>query len=121
MIKHFSDLEVYRLSYKNAMNIFKLTRNFPKEEIYSLTSQMIRSSRSIPANISEGWAKRKHENLFKKHLLDAIGSCDETKTWLNFACDCSYIDKEIFDEAHKNYESIGAKLFKLHEQWRTYS
>jgi four helix bundle protein len=120
MIKHFEDLEVYRLSYDFAMDLFKLTRNFPKEELYSLTSQMVRSSRSIPGNISEGWSKRRHENIFKRHLLDAIGSMGETKTWLDFAKDCSYLE----EKSHKNLivklEKIGAKLFNLHESWKTF-
>jgi len=65
MIKHYKDLEVFRLSYDLVMDIFRLTREYPREELYSLTSQIVRSSRSIPANIVEGWAKRKHENVFK--------------------------------------------------------
>lgn len=74
MIKSYNDLDVYNLSYEVAMEIFEMTRNFPKEEQYSLTSQMIRSSRSVSANISEGWAKRNYENYFKQHLIHALGS-----------------------------------------------
>lgn len=120
MIKHFKDIEVYRLSYELAMRIFKLTREFPKEELYSLTSQIIRSSRSIPANVAEGWAKRKHENIFKRHLLDAMGSVDETKTWLDFAKDCDYISTDKHCELTNRYEEVGAKLYNLRENWQTF-
>lgn len=120
MIKHYSDLEVYKLSYGSAMEIFKLSREFPKEEIYSLTSQIVKSSRSIPANIAEGWSKRRYENLFKRHLLDAMGSLDETKTWLDFAKDCNYLSKEKHQSLLKVYSEIGAKLYNLHAHWKTY-
>jgi four helix bundle protein len=68
MIKTVFDLDVFKLSYQNAMNIFKATRTFPKEEKYSLTDQIIRSSRSVSANIAEGWGKRVYENEFKSIL-----------------------------------------------------
>src|SRR3989338_4435374 len=119
MIKNFKDLEVYSLSYDAAMSIFELSRQFPKEETYSLTSQLVRSSRSIPANISEGWSKRRYENIFKRHLLDAIGSVDETKTWLQFSKDCKYISPEQSTQLLERYEEIGSKLFNLHEKWKT--
>jgi four helix bundle protein len=88
MIKTVLDLEVFKLSYGLAMEIFQISKNFPKEEKYSLTDQLIRSSRSISANISEGRGKRIYENEFKKHLVYAMGSLEETKTWLCFARDC---------------------------------
>ncbi len=81
-VRSYEDLKVFQLSYKLATEIFWLTKDFPKEEIYSLTDQMRRSSRSIPVNIAEAWAKRKYENVFKRHLIDSVGSCDETKVWL---------------------------------------
>lgn len=61
------------------MEIFELSKKFPKEEKYSLISQMRDFSRSIPANIAEGWSKLRHTNVFKKQLLDALSSVDETK------------------------------------------
>jgi four helix bundle protein len=93
MIKTIADLDVYMLSYRLAMEIFEITRSFPKEEKYSLTDQIIRSSRSITANIAEGWGKRSYENEFKRHLIYAMGSMEETKVWLNFAKDCNYIEQ----------------------------
>jgi len=120
MIKHYKDLEVYTLSYDLAMRIFELTREFPKEERYSLTSQVIRSSRSVPSNIAEGWSKRKYENVFKRHLLDAMGSTDETKTWLDFALSCKYISVDKHGELIKRCEEIGAKLYNLHDNWKSF-
>ena len=79
MIQSFRDLNAYQLSFSLAEEIFHLSKKFSKEEHYSLTDQIRRSSRSIPANVAEGWAKRHFENVFKRHLVDSIGSCDETK------------------------------------------
>ncbi|MFQ6083666.1 MAG: four helix bundle protein, partial [Candidatus Aminicenantia bacterium] len=100
---------------------FKITAKFPKEEVYSLVSQMRNSSRSVPANIAEGWSKRRYENLFKKHLTDAIGSCDEIKVWLDFSLDCNYIDGKIHVELIEEYSKLGKMLFKLLENWKTYA
>lgn len=79
MIKNVLDLQVFQTSYQLAMDVFNVTRNFPKEESYSLTDQLVRSSRSISANIAEGWGKRVHENDFKRHLAYAMESPEETK------------------------------------------
>ena len=94
MIQSYKDLQVFGLSYELAMEVFRLTKKFPKEELYSLTDQMRRSSRSVTANIVEGWSKRRYENVFRRHLLDAIGSSDEIKVWLSFADDCNYITND---------------------------
>ncbi|MBK8140179.1 MAG: four helix bundle protein [Chitinophagaceae bacterium] len=81
------------------MDIYHLAKNFPKEEKYSLTDQIIRSSRSISANIAEGWGKRVYENEFRKYLIYSMGSLEETKVWLLFFkrlwlcfCRCLYPD-----------------------------
>ncbi|MGA2823373.1 MAG: four helix bundle protein [Bacteroidales bacterium] len=118
-IKSLNDLEVYRLSYSLSVEIQYLTLTFPKEEMYSLTSQIRRSSRSVAANISEGFAKRFHENLLRQHLLVALGSLAETKTWLEFARDFSYISEEKFDEFFEKYDLVGAKLFRLFSTWNS--
>ena len=120
MIKAVSDLEVFNLSYNFAMDIFKITKNFPKTETYSLTDQIIRSSRSISANIAEGWGKRIYENEFKKHLVYAMGSLEETKVWLLFAKDSGYIQVNIYELFCLRYDEIGAKLYKLYENWKTF-
>jgi len=119
-IKTFKDLNVYKLSYELAMNIFRLVKNFSNEEKYSLVSQIVRSSRSICANIAEGWAKRKYEEVFKRHLIDAYGSLAETKVWLDYSLDCNHIPKETYGNLMERLEVIGGKLYQLHDNWVTF-
>ncbi|MEO7394762.1 MAG: four helix bundle protein [Chitinophagaceae bacterium] len=120
MIKTVSDLEVFKLSYQLAMDIFNLSRIFPKEERYSLTDQIVRSSRSVSANIAEGWGKRIYENEFKRHLIYAMGSLEETKVWTCFARNCSYINIENFEKLERKLDETGAKIYKLNENWKTH-
>lgn len=119
-IKTYRDLKVFQLSYSSAMDIFQLTKKFPREELYSLTDQIRRSSRSVSANIVEGWAKREYENVFKRQLVDAIGSCEETKLWLNFSLDCGYTQKDEFKLSLAKWDEIGKMLNGLHDNWRTF-
>ncbi len=121
VIRQVSDLEVYRLSYSLALEIFELSKKFPKEELYSLTDQIRRSSRSISANISEGFAKRKNGNFFKQYLYTAIGSVEETKTWLDFARDFKYIPDDLAEKVIKEYTRTGAMLFRLIQHWHPIS
>lgn len=119
MIKTVLDLEVFKLSYQLAMEIFNVSRHFPKEERYSLTDQVVRCSRSISANIAEGWGKRIYENEFKRHLIYGIGSLEETKVWLYFAKDCQYLSVETFGRLNEKYDELGARIYKLYENWKT--
>jgi len=77
--KSVKDLRIYTESYRLAMLVFHLTKRFPKEELYSLTDQMRRSSHSVTMNIREGYAKKKYEQIFNCHLVDALGSSKETR------------------------------------------
>jgi four helix bundle protein len=120
MIKTVFDLEVFKLSYQLAMEIFNTSRHFPKEERYSLTDQVVRSSRSISANIAEGWGKRIYENEFKRHLIYGMGSLEETKVWLHFAKDCLYLSDESFKSLDEKYDQLGARIYKLFENWKTF-
>ena len=120
MIRSYEDLKVFQCSYGLAMEIFWMTKKFPKEELYSLTDQVRSASRSISANIVEGWAKRRYENVFKRHLVDAIGSCDETKLWLKFALDCTYLTADEHKNFMARYEEVGKMLNGLFENWKTY-
>jgi len=120
MIKKLKDLEIYNKAFELAMEIFQVTRNFPKEEVYSLSSQVVRSSRSIAANISEGRAKREYESVFKQHLIHALGSASETQTWLDFALQCRYIDKMALANLSEQLDSIGKMLTQLHKKWKSY-
>ncbi len=90
-IRSCKDLKVYNLAFELAMEIFEMTKTFPKEEKYSLIDQIRRSSRSAAINIREGFAKRRYENVFIRHLNDSIGSSEETRGWLDFAYSCQYI------------------------------
>lgn len=92
MLQSIKDLDIYNDSYKLALHIHELTLSFPKEEKYSLIDQIRRSSRSVAMNIREGFAKRKYQNVFIKHLVDSIGSSEETRGWLEFSRDLTYID-----------------------------
>ena len=87
----FRDLIVYQKAYKLALEIFKITKSFPKEENYSLTDQIRRSSRSVPANLSEAWAKRKYLKVFVNKLSDCLGEASETEVWLDMSYDLEYI------------------------------
>lgn len=120
MIKTFLDLEVFKTSYAIAMEIYELSRGFPKEERYSLIDQLVRSSRSIAANIAEGWGKRSYENEFKKHLIYSMGSLEETKAWLLFSKDCGYLDKEAFHALCEQCDAIGSMIYRLCEKWKSY-
>jgi len=91
------DLIAYQKSFKLAMEIFEISKKFPKEEKYSLTDQIRRSSRSITANISESYAKRLYPKHFISKLTDSDGENLETQTWLEFAKECGYIEEEKFD------------------------
>jgi len=120
-IKTIKDLKVYKASFEISMEIFRLAKTFPKIEDYSLTSQLIRSSRSVSANIREGFAKRSYENIFHRHLIDAIGSSEETRTWLEYARECNYIDIKEFERIDNKYDLLTGMLFNLAKNWQTYN
>lgn len=109
-VKSFRDLEVYKLSRQLSKQIFEVSKNFPKEEMYSLTDQIRRSSRSIGAQIAEAWGKRKYEKHFISKLTDADGEQLETQHWIELALDCSYISKELARDLLQQYASIGKML-----------
>jgi len=105
----FQDLLAYKKSFDLAMEIFHISKKFPKEEKYSLTDQIRRSSRSVSANISESYAKRRYPKHFVSKLTDSDGENLETQTWLEFAEACDYINKEEFDNLFKQTIEV-AKL-----------
>ena len=112
-INSVRDLEVYKLAFETAMEIFKISKSFPKEEKYSLTDQIRRSSRSVCSNLAEGWRKRRYKAVFLNKLSDAAQEAAETQTWLEFALRCSYIDRVIFDRLDDKYEHIFAMLISM--------
>ena len=109
----FRDLIVYQKSYKAALEIFEITKNFPIEEKYSLTDQIRRSSRSVPANIAEGWKKRKYAKMFVSKLIDCSGEASETEVWLDFSKDLKYISEEKYLYFIELYEEINKMLFSM--------
>jgi len=107
------DLEVYRLAFDAAMRIFELTKRFPKEETYSLTDQIRRASRSVCANLTEGWRKRRYEGAFVAKLNDAEGEAAETQTWIEFAIASKYLEAETGRELCRAYDNILGKLVNM--------
>ncbi len=109
-LKGHRDLKVFQLAYKLAMDIFNISKSFPKEEKYSLTDQIRRSSRSVAANIAEGFRKRQYPKMFVSKLADADGEATETQVWLDFSRDCEYLNPEKYNELIKGYEEVGKML-----------
>jgi four helix bundle protein len=101
-IKFHQDLKVYQQSFETAQVIYELSKSFPKEELYSLTDQIRRSSRSVTANISEVWGKRKYEKSFVAKLTDSEGEARETQIWLQFAFTCDYMNEEQYEICTNN-------------------
>ncbi|NOX18939.1 MAG: four helix bundle protein [Chlorobi bacterium] len=120
-IKSHKELKVYQMSFDVAMKIFELSKSFPKEETYSLTDQIRRSSRSVSANIAEGFRKRRYPKSFIAKLVDAEGEAAETQNWLEYAVKCEYLQNESAEDLIITYENIIGKLVTMENQsdkWR---
>jgi len=115
-IRSVRDLAVYRKAFDTAMEIFEISKTFPKEEMYSLTDQIRSSSRSVCSNLAEGWRKRKYKAVFINKLTDAEQEAGETQTWLEFALRCKYIDEETFRKLDDCYEHIFAMLANMEKK-----
>jgi four helix bundle protein len=101
-LKGHRDLKVFQLAYKLAMEIFHESKSFPKDERFSLTDQIRRSSRSVAANIAERFRKRQYPKMFLSKLADSDGEVAETQVWLAFARDCGYMPVKRRDESRKS-------------------
>jgi four helix bundle protein len=117
-IRTYHDLDVFRESYAAALDVSRLCKGFPPFEQYELAKQLRRAARSIPANIVEGWGKRASVPEFKRYLQIAIGSCDETRMWLDLSKDEGYISEIECQKLKDLYNRIGAMLGSLWKQWR---
>ncbi len=106
----FRDLKVYQAAYELAMDIFKQSRTFPQDERYSLTSQIRRASRSVAANIAEGYRKRQYPAMSVSKLADSDSEASETQVWLDFARDCGYLSAEPHKQLNAGYEEVGRML-----------
>ena len=100
-------LEIYRKAFETALVIFELSSKFPREETYSLTDQIRRSSRSVCANLAEAWRKRRYEAAFISKLHDVEAEAAETQTWLEFALACGYIKREVASDLSSDERIIG--------------
>jgi four helix bundle protein len=109
-IETFRDLEVYKKAFALQQEIFELTKSFPKEELYSLTDQMRRASRSVGSNIAEAWQKRRYIQHFVSKLSDSDGEQAETQHWLDTAITCGYIIRDERGLLVKNCKEIGRML-----------
>lgn len=119
-IKSHKELIVYQLAFKVSMEIFQITKSFPKEEIYVLTSQIRRSSRSVCANLAEAFRKRRYEKAFISKLSDSEGEAAETQVWLDYSLECEYLDKELYQKLFDEYEKVIGMLvnmIKHPEKW----
>jgi len=112
----FRDLKVYQLSYTLAMEVFHQTKKFPFEERYSLTDQLRRASRSIPANLAEAWKKRRYEKLFVSKLIDCAGEAAEVEVWLDVARDCGYFQIDRHQYFLQKYEEVNKMLHSMIQQ-----
>lgn len=119
-IRRHTDLDVYQRAFDAAMKLFRLSKQFPKEETYSLTDQVRRSSRSVCANLAEAWRKRRYPNAFVSKLGDCESEAAETQVWIQFAVECEYLDRDIATTLYTEYDNILGMLVRMithPEQW----
>jgi four helix bundle protein len=109
-VESFDQLQVYQEACALDFKIFELTKSWPKEEMYALTDQIRRSSRSVGANIAEAWAKRRYPARFTSKLTDADAELQETQHWLMRARDYGYLSTEAFDSAWQPAKQVGRRL-----------
>ena len=122
-IKHFRELDVYQNALKATMDIFEISKRFPREERFSLTDQVRRSSRSVCANISEAWRKRRYAAAFVSKLNDAEGEAAETQVHIEIASLCGYLDVSGFQRLDDIYDKIIGQLVNMAthpEKWTTH-
>jgi four helix bundle protein len=115
-IRSVRDLIVYKRAFDAAMTIFEISKSFPREELYSLTDQIRRSSRSVCTNIAEAWRKRRYRAVFVNKLSDSGQEAAETQTWLEFSLACKYINGEVYEKLFNEYEEIFAMLHSMAEK-----
>lgn len=116
IIRSFRDLDVYALGRQQAKRIFLLSKAFPKEERYSLTDQIRRSSRAANAMVAEAWARRLYPAAFINKIDEALGEAMETQAWLDHAVDCDYLTRAQHHELGDAWQKIGAMLHRMIER-----
>ena len=119
MVKNVKDLRVYELAFDSAMELFLLTKKYPKEELDSLAVQIRRASRSVAVSIRAGLAKKRYDrDVFLRHVVDALGFCEETETWLDFSFECRYLERDKYGELCKKYDEVRILLYQLVKNWK---
>jgi four helix bundle protein len=109
----FRDLRVYQLARAASAEIFAISKSFPNEERFALTDQIRRSTRATKAMISEAWARRRYKAVFINKLDEALGEANETRSWLDDALDCGYLDAEQFEKMERDWCSIASMLARM--------
>jgi four helix bundle protein len=112
-IETHGDLQVYRKAFEAAMQLFDLSKRFPKEETYSLTDQIRKSSRSVCANLAEAWRKRRYEAAFVCKLCDSEAEAAETQVWIEFALRCDYIKRDEAAALFQTYDEVIRMLVSM--------
>lgn len=110
LIRSFRELNVYRRAVAEARRVFVLTKEFPREERYSHTDQIRRSSRAVAAMLAEAWARRRYQASFVNKVNEALGEAMETQAWLDHALACEYIEEDEFHSRDGEWQEIGAML-----------
>lgn len=106
LVRTHSDLDVYKRAFSVAMRIHRLSSNFPAEEKYALTDQLLRASRSVCANLAEAWRKRRYRKAFISKLNDVEAEAAEVQVWLEFAVECGYVERDSAAELYQVYNGI---------------
>lgn len=117
MIKSYTDLDIYKESYKLSLEIYKITAKYPKDEIFGLTSQIRRATVSIVLNIAEGYGRQSKED-FKRFLKISLGSNNETITLLELSKDLKYISVEEYTKIKQDYDILGKRIYTLINNWK---
>jgi four helix bundle protein len=120
VVRTYSDLQVYKQAYSLALEVSKLTKGFPRQEQFEMGRQLRNCSRSVAANIVEGWAKRNSAAEFKRHLMISIGECAETKFWIDLAGDEGFVEMKRRVALGSEYGKLGFMLHNLWKEWRKF-
>ena len=111
--RSFRELKVYQAARGAALQVFELSKSFPREERYALTDQIRRSSRAVKAMLAEAWARRRYKAAFINKIDEALGEANETQSWLDDALDDQYVTAESFKELDTRYQAIGGMLSRM--------
>ena len=118
MIQTFRDLEVYKRSFEASVEMYQLTKSYPRDELYGLISQIKRAATSIPLNVAEGYGKKENVDDFKRFLLMVIGSCNEMRVLMDLSARLGFITKEVHIKYEREYDEIGKMLTSLRQRWK---